>query len=236
MDRAALISVEEAVTRFLLKNKKPNTDYVVYLENACDCLREFRLNDSKEARTEKVAVSALGIVEMPDDMIGFKDICVARNGEWWSMTLRPDMVNTTTIVAGVETHDSTFGEGVAPLDNLTYSYAARGAVNDYYYTIDWNARRIFCHGIISDTVLLKYTSSGVALSGTTYIPEELTLTMDAYLLWRETFWIDKLIRERGSREQNYVNARITLRNRLRSLTASQWKDLFWGLFNQNPQR
>jgi hypothetical protein len=232
----ALVSIEDAIARYLLKYKKPITDYVVYLENALDCFREFRINDAKEARSEKVAVDALGIIEMPDDMISFKDVCVARNGEWWSMTMRQDMVNTTTMVGIVETQDTTFGEGVALQDNLIDGYGARGAVNTYYYMLDWKARRIFCDGIKSDTVLLKYVSSGISLTGTTYIPEDLIETMDNYLLFKETYWIPSLIRERAMREQGYINAKAKLRVRLNSLTSSQWSDLFWGLFNQNPQR
>lgn len=236
MDTSALITIEEAITRFLLKYRKDTNNYISYLEHACNALREFMIYDSREYRTEKVSVDALGIIEMPDDMIGFKDVMVAKDGEWWSFTLRPDKVNTTTTTAGVEGQDSAFGEGVNVKDGVTTTYGSRGGVNAYYYTIDWNARRIFCDGIVSDTVVLKYVSNGVQVSGTTYMPDMFTPVVDAYLLWKETYWEKDFVREREGRRQDYVNERLKLRYYINHLTASQWYDLIWGGMTQGPKR
>jgi len=236
MDSTNLISIEQAVTRYLFKYKRMVEDYPIYLEHAGDCLREFMTYDSKEYCSEKVAVSSLGIIEMPNDLLAFKGVYVAKDGEWWSFTERPDKVNTTTETGGVETHDSTFGEGVNVKDGISTTYGARGAVNEYYYMIDWKARRIFCDGIVSDTVLLKYVSSGINFSGTTYIPEYLIEVHDPYLRWMECFWIDKYLRFAREREQNFVNARIKVRNRLNALSKEQWQDLIWGSLTQTPKR
>jgi len=236
MDSGALRDIEGICTDFLLKYKRPQEDYILYLTHATDCLREFMTYDSREFKTEKVSVDSLGIIEMPSDMIGFREVGVAKNGEWWSFTERPDMVNTTTTTGGVEGHDDDFGEGVALRDAVTYDYNARGAVNDYYYMIDWKARRIFCDGIVSDTVVLKYVSSGINLSGTTYVPIVLTPVVDTYLKWQESFWLPNLARERELRRQDYVNARMQVRSFLNKLTAAQLKDLFWGSLTQTPKR
>ena len=235
-DTNALISIEEVTTRYLLKYKKTNDDYTIYLEHICNCVRDFQLHDSHSFRSEKVSVDSLGIIELPDDCVRVHDICVAYRGEWWSFTERPDMVNTTTTVGLVETQDSDFGEGVALLDNKTYTYGAKGAVNAYYYKLDWNERRIFCDGIKSDTVLLKYVSNGINADGDTYIPEMITPVLDAYLLWRETYWLPELIRERQAREKDYHNERLRLRNLLNGMTISRWKDVFWGSITLSPKR
>jgi hypothetical protein len=132
MDTGAIIAIEEVVTRWMLKYKKSADDYNVFLEHACNVVRDFQVHDSDKFRSEKVSVSALGIIEMPTDLIRVKDLCTAKNGEWWTMTMRPNLVNTTTTTLGVEGHDATFGEGVGTLDPYTYSLAARGAVNDNY--------------------------------------------------------------------------------------------------------
>ena len=236
MDSNALILIEEVVTRYLFKYKKPTTDYNIYLEHACNIVRKFQVHDGDKFRSEKVSVDASGIIEFPDDCIRVKVPCVAKNGEWWPMTERADMVNTTTMTGLVEGHDANFGEGVALLDSYTYSLAARGAVNSYYYMVDYNARRIFCDGIISDTVLLKYVSSGISITENTYIPEMLTPLVDSYLLLKETFWITELARERKSREDDFKNERLEIRNVINGLTASQWQDLIWGSTSQNPKR
>lgn len=235
-ETSALITLEEAVSRYLFKTKKGTEDYSLYLEHAAQLLQSFSTYDSQEARSEKVAVSALGIIEMPVDLIKVKDVCVAKSGEWWSMTLRPEMVNTTTVVLGAETHDSTFGEGVALLDNRTSGYGAKGGVNEYYYSIDYKARRIFCDGIISDTVLLRYTSSGIQASATTYMPVLLIDVLDKYLRYVECFWNDKLMRVEQIRKDDYDKERRKVRNLLNGLSSNQWKDIFWGSFAQAPKR
>ena len=236
MESSALITIDDAVARYLLKYRKTTDDFFIYSEHATNCLRNYMIYDAKEARSEKVTVNALGIVEMPIDLLTLKDICVARNGEWWPMTLRQEMVNTTTITLGVEGNDTTFGEGVAVLDPITEGYGAVGGANAYYYTVDWKARRIRVDGMINGKALLRYSSSGIIIGGTTYIPEILTDVLDNYLLWKETYWLTQFVRERGDRKQEYINAKITLRGLLNSLSASQWKDLFWGLFTQDIKR
>jgi hypothetical protein len=152
------------------------------------------------------------------------------------MTERPLKVNTTTFTGLVEGQDADFGEGVNVLDNNSWGLASRGAVNQYYYMVDHNARRIFCDGIVSDTVLLKYVSSGISATATTYIPEMLTPLIDSYLLWKESYWIKDLVRERQLREKDFTNERLRIRNVLNGLTASQWQDLIWGSTSQNPKR
>ena len=236
MDSNALVNIEEAVTEFLLNYKKTTEDYATYLSHACRLLQDYRTHDSTEARSEKVSVSALGIIEMPDDLIRVKDVCVAINGEWWTMTEKPNMVNTTTFTGLVEGHDTDFGEGVAIRDGVTTTYGARGGVNAYYYMTDYNARRIFCDGIVSDTVLLKYVSSGVSITDTTYVPSLMIEMLHNYLLWKETYWDDKVRRERDMRKRDFDNERLRVRNVLNSLTASQWNDLFWGSFSQSSKR
>lgn len=235
-DTSALIMVEQAVTDFLLANKRSTEDYITYLANALKMLTDFMIHSSNEYRSEKTAVNALGIIEMPNDLIRLKDVCVPRNGEWWTMTERPAKVNTTTTTLGVEGQDTDFGEGVAVRDGITTTYGALGAVNDYYYTVDYKARRIFCDGIVSDTVLLQYVSSGINATEATYIPILIVPMLEAYLLWRETFWILQTARERDSRKNDYRDEKLKVRNVLNGLTTNQWRDIFWGSFTMTPKR
>ncbi len=235
----ALVSIENAVTDFLLGYKKTTEDYVTYLKHACTLLTDFMIHDAAEARSEKVTVNSLGIIEMSTqcpDLIRLKDISVAYNGEWWTMTEKPNMVNTTTTTAGVEGHSSTFGEGVVIPDGVIDTFGARGGINDYYYMVDYKARRIFIDGLVSDTVLLRYVSSGIMVSGITYIPIMLVPMLESYLLWKESYWIPSIVRERPMRERDFNNERLRVRNVINSRSASQWRDIMWGSFSQSPKR
>jgi hypothetical protein len=236
MATPALINVETAVTRYLLKNKRSTEDAVIYVEHACNAVRDFHLYDLPNVVSEKIAVSALGIIEMPSDMIGFNGLFTPLGGELWHFTRRDGIVNTTTFTGGVEGQDSTFGEGSALTDPKTDTYGGIGGVNDYYYTIDWKARRIFCEGIKSATVLLRYTTSGVETSGTTYIPEMLTPALDAYLLWKECDWIPAMMKFSDMREKSFIRAEAKVRNLLNSMTVEEWHDLFLSTTTMAPIR
>lgn len=232
----ALIPITEAVDRFLFKYKISTDDAFIYIEHACNCLRDFQLYDSGDVVSEKVSISALGIIEMPDSMVGFNGLFIPINGELWSFTPKDTIVNTTTTTGGAETQDSDFGEGVAITDPQSDGYGAKGGVNDYYYTIDWKARRIFCEGITSDTVLLRYVTSGVEMTGTTYIPEMITPMLDAYLLWRSSYWLPALKRERRLLEADYDKAELKIRNFINAMSYDEWHDLLLSLTTQVPIR
>lgn len=232
----ALIDINTVVSRYLHKYKLSTDDAFIYIEHACDCARDFNLYDSGDVVSEKVSVSALGIIELPDDCVGFNGLYIPKNGELWPFTRKDTIVNTTTTTAGVETQDSDFGEGVAITDPKTDTYGAVGGVNDYYYTIDWKARRIFCEGITSDTVLLRYTTSGVEISGTTYIPEFVIPMIDAYLLWKSSYWIGDRVKERPLLERDFEKAELKIRNFINSMTIEEWQDVLASTTTQTVQR
>jgi len=221
----SLIDINQAVSRFLLKYKLSTEDAFIFTEHACDCIRDFSLFDSGDVVSEKVTISALGIIEMPDSMVGFNGLFIPINGELWPFTEVDTIVNTTTTTAGVEGQDSDFGEGVAIYDYASEGYGGRPGVNDYKYTLDWQARRIFCEGITSDTVLLRYVTSGVEITGTTYVPEFVLPMIDTYLLWKSSYWRPDLKRERPLLERDYTNAELKVRNFINSMSYDQWRDV-----------
>lgn len=232
----ALITVDEIVSRYLFKFKLPLEDALIYTEHCANAIRDFDLYDSGDVVSEKVAISALGIIEMPDSMVGFNGLFSTVSGELWPFTLKDTIVNTTTTVGLVETQDSTFGEGVAIQDPKSDTYGGVGGVNDYYYTIDWKARRIFCEGIKSTTVLLRYTASGIEIAGTTYVPEMLTPMLDFYMLWKSSYWIKDLVRERDNLEKSYDKSVLKIRNFINSMSYDQWRDLLLGITTMSPIR
>lgn len=234
----ALLDIETVVTRFLLKYRKSTEDYVLYLEHACNCVRDFSLYHSNEVTPLKMTVTANKFLEMPDDMIGFVDLVFPIEGKWWSFTKVDDIVNTTTFTGTPpsEGRDSTFEEGVDIKHALSDTYGAKGGVNTYNYTIDWRARRIFLDGIDSGTVVLFYNTSGVTVSGTTYVSDLITPVLDSYMLWKESYWLPGLARERQIREKDYTNEVAKVRYFVNSLTFNQFRDLILGNATQSPQR
>lgn len=228
----ALVKLSDTVDRFMLKYKLPMEDGVLYFEHAADCLRNIMSKHSNTTITAKTSVGSNGIIEMPDDMIGFVNLYVQSGGEFWSFTEKSRMVNTTTGTVGVDEVQ----DGTGVVDALTWGHGAVGGVNDYYMHTDWGARRIFLDGLTSDEAVLVYTSSGLVVGDDTLIPAEATETIDAYLLWKKS-WFDGASRsERDARKRDYYDELQQLRILNFMPTADMLRDIFWGTTTQTPQR
>lgn len=181
----AYSEIGKLIDKYILMRGLQQDDYFSYLQMACNCYRDISLRHSNKVVTVKIAVSALGIIEMPSDMVGFGTLYVAINGETWSFTRKSKKVMTTTTTLGVEGQNATFGEGVDVLNDQYWGLGGRGGVNAYYMNIDWSARRIFCDGFKSDTAVLVYTSSGLVIAGNTYVSQECEASITAYIDWQK---------------------------------------------------
>ena len=180
----AYTEIGKLVDKYVLMRGVPQDDYFIYLQMACNCFRDISLRHSNTTVTAKVSVSALGIIEMPTDMIGMGNLFVPINGEFWSFSLKSRKVTTTTTTLGVEGQNSAMGEGVDVLDDNYIGFGGKGGVNAYYMNVDWSARRIFCDGFKSDTAVLQYTSSGLVVGGNTLVPQQCEATITAFIDWQ----------------------------------------------------
>jgi hypothetical protein len=235
---SALIDVEEVVSRFLFKYKHSLEDAPLYVEHACNAIRDFNLYDGNLVVTQKVTINAtLKCIDMPDDMLQFVDLVTPIHGGWWSFSEKAQIVNTTTTV-GTEGRDEDQGEGVTIDQPRVTSYGAKGAWNKFRYTIDWVARRIYVDQAYdaTDYIVLMYVSSGIKATGETTVPEFLTPLIDSYLLLQETYWIPGLERERPLRDSFYWREKLKIRNLINSMNYNQWRDIILGSSTQAPQR
>jgi hypothetical protein len=231
-----LVSINKIVDSFLFKYEQPLDRAWIYLQHACDAVRELHLYDLPNMVTEKVTIDANGIIEFPTDMIGFNGLYKYVDGAKWRFTKRDDVIVTTTTTGGVEGQDDDYGEGEALTDPKTDTYGGVGGVNDYYYNIDWKARRIFCEGILSDTAILEYVTSGIELTGGTYIPDYCTPVIDAYLQWKMCFLVRGMERYISEREKSYLNAENRVRNLINAMSYTEWRDLLLSITTMSPLR
>jgi len=237
MATEALVTINKAVDDFLLGYKKPTDDAFIYLRHACQCFQDYTLYDGLESVITKVTVNANKWIDMPSDMIGFNDLLVLQsNGRFWSCTQQSDIITTTTFTGLVEGRDSTIGEGAAITDPKVDTYGGVGGVNDYNYSEDWKTRRIYTEGFGTETVVLDYMSSGIEATGTTYIPVLIIPMIDAYLLWKETYWIPNIAKEREAREKDYNKAELKIRNFINAMSYNQWRDLLLSITTQTAIR
>jgi hypothetical protein len=233
----ALIPVEEIVTRYLLKFKRSSEDYILYLEHLCNAIRDFNLYDGQFVVTQKVTLDATKKwIDLPRDFVSFIDLVTPMRGQWWSFTEKDRIVNTTTFTGLVEGRDEAQGEGKIIDQSRVTGYGAKGGWNKFKYTLDMNARRIYCDDAITDYIVLMYVSSGIKATEETMIPEMLTPMLDAYLLWKESYWMKELVRERDSLERDFQKERSKIRHLINSMSINQWQDILYSTATQSPQR
>lgn len=235
MATAGLTPINRIVDAYMLKNELSTDRAWIYLQHGLDAVRDLHLYDLPNLVTEKVTISSIGIIEFPSDFIGFNSLYKFVDGTKWKFTKRDDMVVTTTTALGVEGFDDAYGEGEAMVNPKTSTYGGVGGVNDYYYNIDWKARRIFTN-IKTDTAVLEYTTSGIELTGSTYIPDYCTSVIDAYLDFKRCLLDERLFRYANERERSYQNAENRVRNLINAMSYEEWRDNLLYITTMAPLR
>ena len=230
-----LISVKQIVQKALWKAKRTEDQYYLFYECVCDGVRELRLHHVKEGlKLVKLTQSAIGTVDFPSDFVSFRAIGVPVNGEFHWLTMKDDMVITTTLVSQVETQDSEDGEGVDILDNTTAGFYAKGGVNvDGYYRIDWDGRRIFLNSTTRTEVVLAYISSGIELSEETYVPVKYEGALIAWAIWQEARYDEKRLQVAQYYEQQYRNEVIQMGD---DYTIEEYLDAWISTYSMLPSR
>jgi hypothetical protein len=234
---SAMISIEEIATRYLFKFKRTTEDYLLYVEHLCNAVRDFNLYDGQFVVSQKMTLDTTKKwLDLPDDFVSFIDLVTPNRGQWWSFTEKDRIVNTTTFTGLVEGRDEAQGEGRIIDQSRVTGYGAKGGWNKFKYTLDLQSRRIYIDDAITDYIVLMYVSSGIKATEETTVPEMLTPMLDSYLLWKESYWIKDLVRERQSLERDFQNERNKIRQLVNSMSINQWQDLLYSTATQSPQR
>lgn len=234
-DTSGLVKIEDAVDRFMFRYKVPQDDYAVYLENALAFLSEISVHHGVGYKEEKIAVDSLGFMTMPTDLLDIVDIYIPRGGSIWYFTRNDKLVTTTTTVDGSETFSTTYGEGTNIPDAQTVGLGAVGGINDYYYTPIWADRRVLIKGITSANVTLRYKSTGIDLSGITYIPALAENVMVAKLKSIRAYLEGKPLGEQQMFEQQF-DREIAMFRRAQMPSMNEVKDVFRSATTQAPMR
>jgi len=144
--------------------------------------------------------------------------------------------STTEITAG-NTADAAIAatDTETLLEPRTTDYGARGGNNLYYFSPNWKQRKIYINGIPTETVILQYVSSGLNLTGDSYVPIQAQSSVERYLNWMRAE-IDGLgLTERRDRERLY-DKEIEMLRRTHIPSASEFKDILLYLMTQVPIR
>ena len=86
MATAGITSINKIVDAYIFKNELSTDRAWIYLQHACDAVRELHLYDIPNLVTEKVTISSIGIIKFPTDLIGFNSLYAFVDGLKWKYT------------------------------------------------------------------------------------------------------------------------------------------------------
>lgn len=181
-DQAATVALQTIVKRFILKYKIYEDDYINYLEHAVDCFRDLNISHLSYFKQADLTLDAVGKVSFPNDMIDFIALGVIRDDVFYTFVQSTDL----SIPTSVSSYDGS-------------------AWNKYFYYLDWPGRQIYCQSLPTETVTIRYVSSGINSGAETMVPVQCTQVIDAYLRWKQAQMDGAGLGEQQIREVNYVN-------------------------------
>ena len=235
MDTEGLVTLKSIVQSALWQGKRDKGNYFRFFELAVDGLRELRLHHVKEGvKLTKVTPGLLNEVDFPEDMIDFIAIGVPVDGKFVSFTRDNDIILTTTLDGLIETQDEDVGEGVNVSDKISYGLNARGGVNlDGYYNIDYQNRRILLNSTTRTDVVLAYSSSGVSVSGETYVPVKYKGALLAWIIWQDARYDEKKLKLSEYYELQYNKEVLRLDE---GYTIDEYLDALMSTYTMLPKR
>jgi len=210
---SAVIKIGNIVDAFLLKRELSLSRYVPMLEYAFDCFRAHVAFTSRLYYRKTMTTDIHGTLTMPDDMVDFIGLALASDTSLWYFT-ENGKLNVDAVTAVKDIDDELQGQG----------YGGRGGINDYYYKIDWNDRKIYTDGAEAQSVILFYISNGIRTDQETLVDVSLVPVIDAYLYMRLGENDEKSINEIERRRVAYERE-VSIANRYKMPPLKQVRDI-----------
>jgi hypothetical protein len=185
-DLAGLVSVKDVVKETIWMANKGEGFYKKFLQHAINGFREMNKHHYKNTKREKLTMDSNYIIPFPNDMVLCVNIYVPVNGVYKRLSKKDDLVDTTSLQAGVTIRDTADGEGESIQVN-NYGMGA-GTTNIYgYYTEDKrNARFIFMTNYRTE-VIIDYITNGIS-SSDDLIPTSCKQALQAWMLWQDSLY------------------------------------------------
>lgn len=207
METPAVISLEQVAASYAnAKGEYGKQNVYRYLQILIEGLSEWNIfNSVRKVNWYAGVVNAQGVVDWPSDMIDYIRIGVYVDGLVYTLTRNDNM----DIPIGMECGQVTGVDAptlfpiAEPLywNWTTVDYASSGGHNFAYYRTDKeNRRTVFKGDTVGRQVIIEYVSSGVSLSGETFVPAELMQYLKLYLNWQLKLYSDSKDTEYFARE------------------------------------
>ncbi len=201
-----------------------------------------------------VDVPSNGVITLPEDFIDYTKISVySRSGKLWTLTLDPSLIRFPLEQCGLELdrvlsgqYDTnvdlmpTTGYYLSPHFNsgnfMDNYYGLGGGFNRGYYNIDRSGNALLTKGLPENTtVIIEYKSTGVSVSGGTYIPRQAMEAIIAKVMWTETEY-NVLPGNPQYWEKRFYDEENLLTNLEYTRTMQEHLDSLYSVWQQGPKR
>jgi len=233
----AMVSMDYIVRSYMNERDDFNMDHFErFLQIVREGITEMNIFRLRSIKPYYTTVSAVNIASLPPDYIDYCRIGMVFDGKVWELGYNKDINIPRNEVCGVE--------GANP-DNLsaipspywnepTYG----GGYNIGKYRIDEQRRVIIFDGdMASKEIVIEYISSGVSITGKTYVPRQIIPSIKGYLNWILKERNDKVnMGEKIRAEQLYHREIIKLNSFINGFTAKEFMDLLRSGYTRGVKR
>jgi len=214
MDTPALIQIDNIAASYAnSKGEYGKNQRYRYLQIILEGYTHWNVfNSAKKVNWYAGLIDSHGVIDWPSDMYDYIRIGTPINGQLYTLTKNDNLDMPIGMECGQLTGmDLTQQLSGEPLywNWCVVDYAATGGHNFAFYRSDKDNRRTVFNGdCLGRLIVIEYVSSGVSLSGETFIPAELNQLLKLYLNWQIKFYADDKNAEYAAREYGIEKDRL----------------------------
>lgn len=255
---SGIITLNYCVMNLINELSEDTKYYQKYLQLAIDAVTEVNIFHINNIRVAYLTTTAMAentgqqyYVDLPDDFVDYYKIGINKGGKLWTLTLNNNYIlpknencgelesipanstDASNLTYGYYYTDHFKGQKYVP-----YAYSLGGGINQAYFRIDKENRRIVLSGAMADTeIILEYKSTGINMTGETLIPRQAVGTIKAYIHWKRLEYDPRVsMNEKMRKEQLYGKEIEQLRHHELMFTISEYQDMLYSTMKQTPKR
>lgn len=235
MDTPGLVKLTDVVHSYLNETDQDVDSFFRYLQIVVEGLTSLNVKTSYGAKMY-FTTPVNNIVYFPADCIMISMIGILVDGTIYSLTNDRNMALPDGDICGVEVLSDTNTNAL--MMPTTLNYAKGGGYNFVTYNIDKLNRRIIFQGNLADyQVVVVYKTSGVNLSGETYIPVNVVPVLKEYLNWTLTKRNPNApsVAKRDAKIE-YINARNDYVKQMHPFSVNDFLDAIYSGYGQGVKR
>jgi len=236
MDSSEQITLDEVIYSAMNILDEDETKYFKYFQISLEVLRDFKMHHMKGIKHAELELDSLNRILMPTDCIRVIAIGLPYGGRLWTFTLDDELLRNTTISGGMEIRDADQGEKDVVNSNAT-GYDTAGGVNNWYYTCDYNERKIIISGeSITTSITIHYISSGIELNAVTYVPASVLLALRSAIIYYSTIYNKDISANQKSLNEKLYKEEVLKYRHFNMPTLSEIRDTYLKTIKQTAKR